>query len=292
MTNFEIKLKEYTSFIDDKLKTVLVNTGKNYDVLTDAMLYSLTVGGKRIRPILLLEFHKLCGGKDNVALPFALALEMIHTYSLIHDDLPCMDNDDFRRGKPSCHKAFSENIAVLAGDALLTDAFRVASTTDLPSDRVVKALNVLANLSGVNGMIGGQIIDICSEGNTVNEDTLRDMYHLKTGALIKAAATIGCILAGKDDFLPLAEKYAENIGLSFQITDDILDVKSTADVLGKPINSDIKNNKTTFVTLYGIKESTKKVVELTEDAKNIIDKISANGEFLKELADYLAQRNY
>ena len=292
MTDFEMKLKEYTGFIDDKLNTVLVNTGKNYDVLTEAMLYSLTVGGKRIRPILLLEFYKLCGGKDNAALPFALALEMIHTYSLIHDDLPCMDNDDFRRGKPSCHKAFSENIAVLAGDALLTDAFRVACTTDLPSDRVVKALNILANLSGVNGMIGGQVIDICSEGNAINEEILHDMYQLKTGALIKAAAAIGCILAGKYDFLPLAEQYAENIGLSFQITDDILDLKSTADVLGKPINSDIKNNKTTFVKLYGIKESEKKVTELTEDAKNVIDKISGNGEFLKELADYLAQRNY
>ncbi len=292
MTDFEIQLKEYAGFIDDKLNTVLVNTGKNYDILTDAMLYSLTVGGKRIRPILLLEFYKLCGGKDNASLPFALALEMIHTYSLIHDDLPCMDNDDFRRGKPSCHKAFSENIAVLAGDALLTDAFRVACTTDLPSDRVVKAIDILANLSGVNGMIGGQVIDICSEGNSVNEETLRDMYQLKTGALIKAAATIGCVLAGREEFLPLAEQYAENIGLSFQITDDILDVKSTADVLGKPINSDIKNNKTTFVTLYGVEECEKKVTELTEDAKNVIDKISGNGKFLKELADYLAKRNY
>ncbi len=292
MTDFQNKLNAYTEIIDKELSTVLVNNGKNYDILTDAMSYSLTVGGKRIRPILLLAFYKLCGGTDNAALPFALALEMIHTYSLIHDDLPCMDDDDFRRGKPSCHKAFSENLAVLAGDGLLTDAFRVASECNLPAYRVVKAINILASLSGINGMIGGQVIDICSEGKAVTEEILIDMYRLKTGALIKAAASIGCVLAGKEEYLSLAEQYAESIGLSFQITDDILDVKSTAEVLGKPINSDLKNKKTTYASLYGIEECERRVVELTSKAKKAIDGISDDGEFLKNLADYLAKRDY
>ncbi len=292
MADFKQKIKEYAAFIDENLSAVLKNTGKNYDVLTEAMQYSLTVGGKRIRPIILLEFYKLCGGKDGAALPFALALEMIHTYSLIHDDLPCMDNDDFRRGKPSCHKAFGEDIAVLAGDGLLTDAFRVASECSLPADRVIKAINILSNLSGVNGMIGGQVVDICSEGKPVTEEILTEMYRLKTGALIKNAATIGCVLADKDEYVSYAEQYAENIGLSFQITDDILDVKSTPEVLGKPIGSDAKNQKTTFVSLYGLDECERKVAKLTESAKMAIDGISENGEFLKELADYLAKRNY
>ncbi|MBQ0083424.1 MAG: polyprenyl synthetase family protein [Clostridiales bacterium] len=293
MTDFSQKLKIYADLMEMQFDKAVVNDSESYKLLTDAMLYSAKIGGKRVRPIILLEFYKLCGANDAAALNFATALEMIHTYSLIHDDLPCMDNDDFRRGKPACHKAFGENTAVLAGDGLLNEAFGYAAKTeDIPAERVIEALSVLSYRAGVNGMIGGQIIDIKSENESVTFETLNEMYSLKTGALIIAAAEIGCILAGRSDMLPAAREYAANIGLAFQITDDILDVTADEKTLGKPVHSDEKNDKRTYTAFFSIDECKNKVKELTDKAIKALDEFEGDGEFLKELANYLCDRNY
>ncbi len=282
----------YADLLNNELHKAITADNDKYGIIADAMKYSSVDGGKRIRPILMLEFYKLLGGTSVDAVKFATALEMIHSYSLVHDDLPCMDDDDYRRGKPSCHKKYGENIAVLTGDALLTCAFEYAATVkDIEADRVVKAINLLAKGAGVNGMVGGQVLDILSIGLDT-ADGLKTMYSLKTGALLKTAAAIGCILAGKDEQLELCEKYAENVGLAFQIVDDILDVIGDEKKLGKPIGSDEKNEKSTFVSLYGIEKAKQTVETLTHDAKECIDALGDDGEFLKEFADYLALRNF
>lgn len=293
MNNIDAVLKKYCDVINSEWDKVLPICDMPYKTVIDAMRYSAENGGKRIRPILLLEFYKLCGGKSDYAINFAVALEMIHTYSLIHDDLPCMDDDDFRRGKPSCHKAYGENIAVLAGDGLLTEAFEYASATkNIPDRLVIKAINKLAVCAGVRGMVGGQVIDIENEGKPVNAELLREMYSLKTGALIKAAASIGCILADREDLVPAAEEYAESVGLSFQIVDDILDIEGDQTKLGKPLHSDDKNEKTTLISVYGIDKCKTIVNELTANAKQCVDKFGGDGIFLKQLADYLAGRRF
>ncbi len=292
MSDFKTVLRQKAEQVNSYFNLAVPYSDPDFKRVADAMLYSLEIGGKRIRPILMLEFYHLCGGKGNGVYNFAVALEMIHTYSLIHDDLPCMDNDDFRRGKPSCHKAFNEATAVLAGDGLLTEAFLFASKAeDIDSDKKIKALRVLSECAGVSGMIGGQIIDIENEGKQISKELLLKLYSMKTGALIKAAAKIGCILAGAEDKLNFAEQYAENIGLAFQIIDDILDYTGDEALLGKPVHSDQRNEKCTFVTLCGIEKSREKARELTIDAKKCIDEIGGNGEFLKDLADYLVIRN-
>ncbi len=291
MDNFKNILSEKAKIIDSYFEKAVNNTDPDYSRVSEAMLYSLKIGGKRIRPILMLEFYRLCGGKEEGIYNFAVALEMIHTYSLIHDDLPCMDNDDFRRGKPSCHKAFDEATAVLAGDGLLTEAFSFASKAEGISDSLkIKAISVLAECAGLFGMIGGQMIDIENEGKKISREKLLKLYAMKTGALIKAAAKIGCILADAEEKLPYAEQYAENVGLAFQIVDDILDATGDEALLGKPLHSDEKNNKTTFLTFCGLEESNNTVNVLTEKAKNCVDKIGENGEFLKQMADYLVIR--
>ncbi len=293
MYNFSDKLKYYAEIINNEFDSSIICNRDGYKKVREAMLYSLKIGGKRIRPIILLEFYKLCGKDDNNAIKFATALEMIHTYSLIHDDLPCMDNDDFRRGKPSCHKVYGEGLAVLAGDALLTEAFTVALKTKGVADKnITKALSVLAECSGINGMIGGQVIDT-DESNVFSDiDSLKKMHILKTGALIKSAAVIGCILADAEDKIVHAEKFAQNIGLAFQIVDDILDVCGDEKTLGKPINSDQKNNKNTFVTLLGLDECKKLVSKLTADAVNELKFFDGDTSFLTELALYLANRKF
>ena len=293
MTDFSSELSKRAEVIEKGFNSISDCKTNSYDLIREAMLYSLTIGGKRIRPIILLEFYKLCGGKDNNAINFAVALEMIHTYSLVHDDLPCMDNDDFRRGKPSCHKAYGEDVAVLAGDALLTEAFALAARTNgVAHENIVKALKELADCAGINGMIGGQIIDIKSEGKPVSIELLKEMYLLKTGALIKSAAKIGCILAGCEDKCEYAEKFAQNIGLAFQIVDDILDVTADEKALGKPVNSDSKNNKSTYLKYLGLEECKKIVVNLTEEAIRFLDNFSGDSTFLKNLATYLVGRNF
>lgn len=283
----------YTVLIENKINQVLSDHGTEYDELLKAMHYSASAGGKRIRPKLLMEFMRISGGNPENALNFAVALEMIHTYSLIHDDLPCMDNDDMRRGKPSCHKAFGEATALLAGDALLTESFGLAAKTEnVPADRVVKALAQLSACAGVNGMIGGQVLDLKYENSKAPLDIVCELYRLKTGALLKAAATIGCILAGADDEKKdKACQIAEKIGLSFQIRDDILDIIGDEKILGKPIGSDCKQNKSTYVSLVGIDKAQNDVISLTNEAVSLLSDFNDADE-LKLFAESMITRLY
>ncbi|MCI5816249.1 polyprenyl synthetase family protein [Ruminococcus sp.] len=260
----------------------------------EAMRYSLEAGGKRIRPLLVLAFCRACGGDVQKALKPALAIEMIHTYSLIHDDLPAMDNDDYRRGRLSCHKAFDEATAILAGDALNVLPFELlAADTALPAETRVSLIAELANAAGPEGMIGGQVIDIANETRRdVDKDNLVNMYAHKTGALIRVACTMGCMVAGANDkMLTAATEYAQRLGLAFQIVDDILDVTGTPELLGKPIGSDAANNKTTFVTLLGLEGAKAEASRLTEEALCLLEDIPEH-QFLKELTEALLNRNY
>ena len=280
--------------IEQKLDELIPAKEDGINEARKAMRYSLLNGGKRIRPILLLEFYKLCGGKGENALNFAAALEMIHTYSLIHDDLPCMDNDDMRRGKLSCHKAFGEDTALLAGDALLTLAFSAAAKTDgIPPERALRAISVLADNAGIDGMVGGQVMDLEFEKTGADADGLKEMYLKKTSCLLKSAAVCGCVLAGADEeYIKYAAEYADSLGLAFQIIDDILDCTADEKTLGKPIGSDEKNGKTTFVTLYGIDGAGKRAKELSRTAENLLDNFEGDSTSLKELTRYLLNRSY
>lgn len=285
----------YVRFIENELEKYSL-TGKTglQDNVAKAMDYSLEAGGKRIRPVLVLAFCNMCGGDYKKAAAPAAAIEMIHTFSLIHDDLPCMDDDDFRRGKPSCHKQFDEATAVLAGDALAIRPFEIiAKSTELLDTAKVRIIAELANSSGAEGMIGGQIIDIENEKrNVVDEENLHTMYLLKTGKLIKTSCVMGCIAAGADDEkIKYAEKYAECLGMAFQIIDDILDVTGNEQLLGKPVGSDAEENKPTFVTIFGIEKAREEAEKYTKQAMDILDKFD-NNEFLKELTEYMLNRNY
>lgn len=284
-------LAKYAEIIEKSLAELLPETDERYANLREAMNYSLSAGGKRIRPALVLGFCEACGGNPESAVNFACALEMIHTYSLIHDDLPCMDNDDYRRGKPSCHKAFGESIALLAGDALQSLAFNIISSADLPADRIVNAVKYMSDLCGINGMVGGQTVDLNSEGQRIDTDTVMLMDKLKTGALIKAGCVLGCISAGAYNMIECAEKYAEYIGLSFQIKDDILDVTGDQSKLGKPIGSDAENNKSTYVSIFGLEKAEKMVADYTNAAVSALEPLGKGSAQLCELAEYLAVRN-
>lgn len=260
-----------------------------------AMRYSLLAGGKRIRPVLVLEFCRVCGGDPETALPFACAIEMIHTYSLIHDDLPCMDDDSLRRGKPSNHVVFGEARALLAGDSLLTMAFETMLSKDsiaaAGAERAAEAAGVLARAAGVYGMAGGQEIDLACEGKSVSAETLMKMDECKTGALIRAAARMGCILAGAGDGqIRAAESYAKAVGFSFQIVDDILDETADTATLGKPAGSDRENGKSTYVSTLGMETARKAVDELTEAAVNALAVFGKEADSLRNLARKLAAR--
>ncbi len=289
----EIMLKEYRTHIDLRLDMLLSESGQKYDEVVRAARYSLLCGGKRIRPVLLLEFYKLCGGDDDCAYNFACALEMIHTYSLIHDDLPCMDDDDFRRGRPSLHKQYNEPMALLAGDALLTEAFvAAAKTRGLPSERIARGIEVLASCAGIHGMIGGQVVDVFEIGEDADGNTLADMYRLKTGALLRAAAVCGCILAGgSEEHEKAAALYAEKLGLAFQIVDDLLDAEGDEQILGKPVGSDQKNGKTTFVTLYGVDKAREYAETVTREALEALKVFEGDTSRISALTDYLLLRN-
>ncbi len=259
--------------------------------MLEAMNYSLSNGGKRIRPVLTMEFCNICGCDYKSSLNFALALEMIHTYSLIHDDLPCMDDDNVRRGKPSNHIAYGYANALLAGDSLLTLAFEELTKSNLDCNIIVKAVKVLATAAGFTGMIAGQVMDLQNEDREADIDIVKKTDSLKTGEMIKAAAVLGCIAAdASDEFIKAAETYCADIGLAFQIVDDILDVTSNEETLGKPINSDNENSKTTYVSLFGIEECKKTVNTLTENAIKALDVFGDKAEFLKELAFNLSNR--
>lgn len=286
-------LNQYKKMVESRIEELFPEVESGYSHLVKAARYSLLSGGKRIRPAVMMEFCKLCGGKPEDALDFAVALEMIHTYSLIHDDLPCMDNDDMRRGKPSCHKAFGEDIALLAGDTLLTEAFFVASNANVSVDKALKAVSYLSANAGLHGMIGGQVLDLAFEENTPDPTMLSDMYMRKTAALLIAAASIGCIAAGKDteNNLKNAAKYGYNLGLAFQVIDDILDVTADEKKLGKPVGSDDKNNKTTFVTIYGIEKAFAIAAQLSNAALDALDEFGGDTAALYELTNYLLDRN-
>ncbi len=294
--SFKSVLNALASLINDKLYSIdLLKTTCNSpdEKVIEAENYALSAGGKRIRAILCLEFYKLFGGTDDIT-ELACCLELAHTFSLIHDDMPEMDDDDFRRGKPSTHKAFGEDVALLAGDGLAILPFEIISkhalNRNISFETAIKLMHLLSSSIGNKGMIAGQMLDLYSEGREVDEDFLINMSSLKTGRLLAASCLFGAILANADEkMLCDTLTYAENIGLAFQIVDDVLDVTSTEEVLGKPIGSDKERNKTTFVDIYGIDGAFKKATELTVDAVNALEKYE-NNEFLITLAKYLAER--
>ncbi len=264
-------------------------------VLQQAMLYSLFAGGKRIRPILALASYEACGGNPTEIVPYASTLELVHTYSLIHDDLPAMDNDDLRRGKPTNHKIYGEAIAILAGDALLTEAFSILSDSSLPSTvkeaDLLRALREIALASGLNGMVAGQVQDILSENLDPDHETVEFIHMHKTASLIRASVMMGPILYGSSkDILDALSEYGNNIGLAFQVIDDILDIEGDAKELGKPIGSDERSNKMTYPSLYGIEKSRDIAKNLIFSAVSSLSSFSSKADPLREIANYLLNR--
>lgn len=288
-------MKDYTAVIEAALERYIPKGEYKEHKLIDSVAYSLGLKGKRVRPSLTLAFAELCGGSVEAALPFACAVEMVHTYSLIHDDMPCMDDDDYRRGKPSNHKVYGESTALLAGDALQSMAYAAMLSDEAiaaaGADRAARAACVLAQKSGLLGMVGGQDIDLSIEHKSVGIDTVRLMEEKKTANLIEAACMMGCIAAGADDAkVKAAERYAHGIGLAFQIVDDILDVTSTAEELGKPIGSDADNDKNTFMSLLGMDRCREYVDELTAEAVEALSAFDGDTTSLAEFAVKLANR--
>lgn len=294
MTDIKKRIADNAALMEKTLEGYLSMTDDKYPVLFEAMRYGVLDGGKRVRPFLALEFCRMAGGKDEAVLPFAVAIECIHSYSLVHDDLPCMDNDDLRRGKPTNHKKFGEANALLCGDALLTYAFEVAASNEyVDAASVVKAVKLLADMAGANGMIGGQQIDLLSEGKSIDMETLKYLHAKKTGCLIRCASLLGCIAAVENctpELYAAADKYASGIGLTFQIIDDILDVTGDEEIFGKPIGSDAEQNKTTFMSFMSVEDAYKEAQKLTNEAKSAISGFKGS-EILCEFADYLLNRN-
>ena len=282
--------QEYKEYLEQFLKEYYAFCNKlPQNQLFEAMDYSLMAGGKRLRPLLTMEFCRLCCGDWQKAAPFASAVEMIHTYSLIHDDLPSMDNDDFRRGRPTNHKVYGEALAILAGDALLTDAFMIAASQPLDDpEKLALAISVLGHNAGSMGMVGGQVLDISSEERQLTEQEVLDIQTRKTGALINAACVLGVIAGGGDeDKIEAAAQYAAGIGLAFQIRDDILDVIGTQEEMGKGVGTDA--NKNTFVRLYGLEKCEELVQKYTDLAINALD-VFEDTEYLITLANALVGR--
>lgn len=278
--------------INKALKEYMCHVDNPQEKIYEAMEYSLYAGGKRLRPVLMLETAKMIGGSTEPVMPFACAMEMIHTYSLIHDDLPAMDNDDLRRGVPTNHKKFGEAMAILAGDALLNKAFEIASSVNTAEPaKVLRALSMLAASSGTEGMIGGQVVDIESEGRKIELPDLRYLHLLKTGAIIRSSCTIGALLGGgTEEEIAAADEFAKNLGVAFQIRDDILDCTGSEEELGKPIGSDKTSGKNTYVSMLGIERSEELVKEYSEKAEAALTLFGARAEFLKWLTGYLVDR--
>ena len=263
-----------------------------YRSVAEAMAYSAEAGGKRLRPLLTLEFCWLVGGDPKKALPFACSIEMIHTYSLIHDDLPCMDNDDFRRGRPSCHKKFGEATALLAGDGLLTKAFGVAAEAELPGDVITEAVKTLSAFAGPEGMVAGQMIDLTNEKVPPTASVLELTYRLKTSALLQAACRMGVLAGGGNEAqLAAAGDYAYKLGMAFQIVDDILDVTGDAAVLGKPVGSDAANGKVTFVTLLGLEGAREMAAEYSRSALTALAAFPGSEELYALTEQLLSRRS-
>lgn len=285
--------KEYKLIIEKALEQCFSGFEKlPQSGLAEAMRYSLLAGGKRIRPMLTLEFCRISGGDVEKAIPVACGIEMLHTYSLIHDDLPCMDNDDLRRGRPTNHKVYGECVATLAGDALQAEAFHTVLSADLPAENRANCADILAGAVGLDGMCGGQYLDMLGEGNALTEQELTEINSRKTGALLVAACQMGVAAAGGSELqLAAAGHFGSALGMAFQIRDDMLDVLSTADELGKPIGSDAQENKNTYMALMGEKGCRETVERLTEFAKGVLSEAFEDTEFLCSLADTLATRN-
>lgn len=287
-----------TSELKQELEMYLNQHFKNKSsynkILYDAMSYSLNIGGKRIRPTLLLLVYSLYRDDYKSVLPVAAAIEMIHTYSLIHDDLPCMDNDDLRRGKPTCHKVYGEAMAVLAGDGLLNEAMNIMFEFSLQKgNKELNACSLISHAAGSEGMIGGQVVDMLSEGRPVSGDELLYMHNKKTGELIKASILAGSLLADAPlEDIEILSQYGEKLGLAFQIKDDILDVTGSTEKLGKNVMSDIDNAKTTFVSTYGLERCKDMCTALTDECLMLIEKLQGNTKYLKELTNFLLKRDY
>lgn len=280
--------------INDWFKSYFVNKGSYNKKLYEAMYYSVEVGGKRIRPILLILTYLLYKKDYKKIIPVAGAVEMIHTYSLIHDDLPSMDNDDLRRGKPTNHKVFGEGMAVLAGDALLNEAMNVLfNFCNNGNGNSLKACTLISEAAGAEGMIGGQVVDILSEGKKISTEELIYMHSKKTGALIKSSILAGGILGDADnDELGILDSFGEKLGLAFQIKDDILDVIGDTKVLGKKVKSDEDNDKTTFITIYGIQKCIEICSRLTEESLSLLDKLKGDTIQLKNITLFLLKREF
>lgn len=293
--NYKSEKAEKVQEIEGILACYLPKQTGHQKQIMEAMEYSVMAGGKRLRPMLMKETYELFGGRDKVIEPFMAAIEMIHTYSLVHDDLPAMDNDDYRRGRKTTHVVYGEAMGILTGDALLNFAFETAAKafTMFPekSLQIGKAIQVLSEKAGIYGMIGGQVVDVESAGKSVSKEILDFIYELKTSALIESAMMVGAILAGaNEEEVKKIETVAKNVGLAFQIQDDILDVTSTTEVLGKPVLSDEKNEKTTYVTLVGVEQAKEYVEQISNEAIAILDDFNVKNPFLCELLRELIHR--
>ncbi len=287
----DMTANEYKKYVDAKLSEYFKPSGLSYDGLLESMHYSLTAGGKRIRPMLVLEFCRISGGNIEKTLPVACAIEMLHTYSLIHDDLPCMDNDALRRGKPTNHVVYGECTATLAGDALQAEAFGTIARSQLPAEARVTCVEILADAVGSDGMCAGQYLDMVGEHKLLSEDELNDINSRKTGSLLTAACRMGVAAAGGNKaMLEAAAQYGACVGAAFQIRDDILDVISTSEELGKPIGSDAQEHKNTYMTLLGEYKCMQMIEKLTDQAKNAIAGTFKDTKFLCELADSMVTR--
>lgn len=296
-SQFMEELQQKVEHINDVLEKFLPAEEGQQRIIFEAMNYSVRAGGKRLRPILMEETYHMFGGSSAVIEPFMAAIEMIHTYSLVHDDLPAMDNDEYRRGKKTTHAVYGEAMGILAGDALLNLAYETAAKAfdmEVADTRVARAFAVLAKKAGVYGMVGGQGVDVESEKSddcSITREKLDFIYRLKTGALIESSMMIGAILAGaSSDEVSRVEQIAAKLGLAFQIQDDVLDVTSTLEVLGKPVGSDEKNNKATYVTFEGLDKAVSDVERISKEAEEQLDDLGYDDAFLKELFEYLIHR--
>ena len=288
------EIAEHTTQVEAIITKYLPKESGYQKTVMEAMNYSFLAGGKRLRPMLMQETYRLFGGNSDIIEPFMAAIEMIHTYSLIHDDLPAMDNDDYRRGRKPTHVVYGEAMGILAGDALLNFAFETACKglmQDVGNPAVARAVQILAQKAGIYGMLGGQVVDVESEGQPLEREKLDFIYDLKTGALIEASMLIGAVLAGASEKeQQVILQVAKDVGLAFQIQDDILDVTSDMETLGKPIGSDEKNHKTTYVTIRGLAQAQKDVEKISERALEGVASLSEENVFLNELIRYLIHR--
>lgn len=293
---FKDQLNHYIELVNAQLSSYLDYEKRHNNKLIESMKYSLFAGGKRLRPILALASYNLFGNDISEVMPYACALEMIHTYSLIHDDLPAMDNDDYRRGKLTNHKVYGEGIAILAGDGLLNYSFEIMLDNALKHKDAyshIRSIKEIANSAGINGMIGGQIVDLESENKAINEDTLNYIHMNKTAALITAPLKVGAIIGGAvEEDVKCMEEIGLNLGLAFQIKDDILDVIGDESKLGKSIGSDMEKHKSTYTSLFGLESSIERVKELTDNVNSLLKPYSDRSNFLLELSNYLMKREF